>query len=74
VPEVTVENAMWLDPDVYVVNTAGQVIPGSYVPPMDGIGPLDETDAERLRLEVDEPREKCAIENSSEIVQRENGV
>jgi hypothetical protein len=41
---------------------------------MDGIGPLDETDAERLRLEVDEPREKSAIENSSEIVRRENGV
>lgn len=42
--EVTAENAMRLDPNAYLVDTAGQITPGSFVEPMDEVRPRDETD------------------------------
>jgi hypothetical protein len=74
-PEVTAENAMRLDPDAFMSNSAGQISPaGSYVAPMDAVPLLDETDAERLRREVDEPPKKSVSENISDVVRRENGI
>jgi hypothetical protein len=78
-PEVTAENAMRLDPDAYLVDPAGQITPGLLntsgdTTPASYVASTDESDAERLRREVDEPREKSAIESGSEIVRRENGI
>jgi hypothetical protein len=65
-PEVTVENAMRLDPDPHVMNAVGPMSTEAYVPPMD--------DAERLRREEDEhPREKSAPELNAESARAEDG-
>jgi hypothetical protein len=73
-PEVTAENAMRLDPNAFLVDPAGQITPGSYVAPMDNMEPRDETDIERLRRQVDEPRQKGALELNAESARaEENG-
>ena len=67
-PEATAEDAMRLDPNAYVVNTAGQMTTDSFV------APLEETTTDRLRREVGEQtREKGALELNAESARREDG-
>jgi len=67
--EVTAEQASSLDPNAFVVSPSGQVAPVGLV------DPPRETDAERLRREVDEqPRPKSLLERNDELVRRDNAV
>ena len=64
-PEVTAENAMRLNPNAFLVNTVGQITPGS------DVAPMGETDTERLRREVDEPpRTRSPIGYNNDMVRR----
>src|ERR1700728_4055601 len=65
--EVTAENAMRLDPNAYATSV-GRLNGENYV------RPVAETDADRLRREVDEyPREKSALELNADSARAEDG-